>query len=97
MPRKEPRIYKKGAPGSEYEDMNARRKSRRVVEKKIGRKLKTSEQVDHQDGNPQNTNGKNLKVVSRKENIRKELTVDSKKPRRASLRKDYSKKNRPSL
>lgn len=97
MPRKEPRIYKKGAPGSEYEDMNARRVSRRQVEKKLGKKLPTNQQVDHKDGNPQNTNPKNLKVISKKENIKKELTVDSKRPRRASLRKDYSKKNRPSL
>ncbi len=97
MPRKLPRIYKKGVPGSEYEDMNARRVSRRQVEKKLGKKLPTNMQVDHQDGNPQNTSAKNLKVMPKAKNIQKELHQDSKKPRRASLRKDYSKKNRPSL
>lgn len=86
MPRKEPRIYKKGVPGSEYEDMNARRQSRRAVEKKIGRKLKASEQVDHQDSNPQHKGLKNLKVMSMKENLKKQQAVDNKKPRRASLR-----------
>jgi hypothetical protein len=87
MPRKEPRIYKKGAPGSEYEDMNARRQSRRAVEKKIGRKLKTGEQVDHKNSNPQSKSLSNLKVVSMKENLKKEQAVDNKRPRRASLRK----------
>lgn len=86
MPRKEPRIYKKGAPGSEYEDMNARRQSRRAIEKKIGRKLKTNEQVDHKNGNPQSKNISNLKVVSMKENLKKQQAVDNKRPRRASLR-----------
>lgn len=87
MPRKLPRVYKKGLPGSEYEDMNARRQSRRAVEKKIGRKLKTSEQVDHQNSNPQNKSLSNLKVMSMKENLRKEQAVDNKRPKRASLRK----------
>jgi hypothetical protein len=87
MPRKLPRTYKKGAPGSEYEDMNARRQSRRAVEKKIGRKLKTVEQVDHKNSNPQSKDLSNLKVVSMKENLAKQQAVDNKRPRRASLRK----------
>lgn len=76
-----PRVYKKGAPGSEYEDMNARRVSRAKVEKKLGHKLPTTTQVDHHNSNPRDTNLKNLKVMPRKENLVKENKVDRKRHR----------------
>jgi len=76
------RVYKKGAPGSEYEDMNARRQSRRAVEKATGKKIPKGMQVDHHDDNPQNRSLSNLKVISKKANLAKEHGADAKKSKK---------------
>lgn len=36
-----------------------------VAERKLGRKLKPSEQIHHKDGNPGNNNAANLEVVDK--------------------------------
>lgn len=59
-----------------YKKLNGRHEHRVVMEKFIGRKLKSSEIVHHIDGNRHNNKIENLQVMSQKEHIelhRKEL------------------------
>lgn len=63
---------------AEYPAMNARRKSVKAVEKKLGHKLPKGMQVDHKNSNPLDTSQKNLQVISKKANLKKEQGADKK-------------------
>lgn len=69
------RVYKKGAPNSEYDRDQASPKAKkdRAARNKVHRELNPSKgnEVDHIDGNPQNNNRKNLRVVPRSVNRKK--------------------------
>ncbi len=76
------RVYKKGAPNSEYEDMNARRQSVAKMEKKMGHKIPKGMEVDHHDSNPQNKSVSNLRVIPKAANLKKEQLVDNKRKKK---------------
>lgn len=74
MPRKEPRDYK-----AEYKDYHGKpeqikaRSSRNKSVRKLGREGKgDGKEVDHIDGNPNNRSRKNLRVVPRAVNRKKQ-------------------------
>tara|TARA_X000001382_G_scaffold117369_1_gene97025 strand:- start:685 stop:909 length:225 start_codon:yes stop_codon:yes gene_type:complete len=46
----------------------ARNKSRRVMEKKVGKARLAGKDVDHKDRNPMNNGRKNLRIQSKKKN-----------------------------
>lgn len=48
--------------------------SRFLIEQKIGRKLSINETVDHKDNDKTNDNIKNLQILTRAENIKKDHT-----------------------
>ena len=48
------------------------RASRNAARKKAGLKVGDSRQVDHKDNNPRNNSKKNIRVVAKKTNLKKE-------------------------
>ena len=53
-----------------YVKMNGRHQHRVVIEKKLGRRLRSDEVVHHIDGNPHNNRLKNLVVLTRAAHMR---------------------------
>jgi len=72
---RKPRIYKKGAKGSEYDyhgkpEQIKRRSARNKARRKA--KCKKGQEVHHKDMNPRNNKRSNLKCVSKKTNRTKQ-------------------------
>ena len=55
------------------------RAARNAARKKKGLKKGDSRQVDHKDGNPRNNSKKNLRVVSKKKNLKREANRKKRK------------------